>query len=153
MAPLWQAVLGARLENWTASDGFTTFGSGNSANGHYAVRRQTAVSPKAALSYQWRHDTTLKASTGRAVRFPTVSELYGATSSVSSRYLNDPNLRPEKSWTTELSAEKDLASLGINGTARVTVFTENVRDSLYAQTVFEPAANLNVSRVQNVGRI
>ena len=153
MAPLWQAVLGMRFENWTASDGLTTFGTGNSANGHYAARRQTAVSPKAALSYQWASDTTLKVSTGRAVRFPTVSELYGATSSINSRFVNDPNLQPEKSWTTELSAEKDLASLGINGTARFTVFTENVRDSLYAQTAFEPAANLNVSRVQNVGRI
>jgi len=148
-APKWKTVLGARLENWTASSGFTSFGAGNAANTGYAARSENAVSPKAALSYQWSADTVLKASTGRAVRFPTVGELYGATATVNSQYINDPNLRPEKSWTTELTAEKDLG----NGLLRVTFFTENVRDSLYSQTTFDPVANANISRVQNVGRI
>jgi iron complex outermembrane receptor protein len=148
-APKWKTVLGARLENWTASSGFTSFGAGNAANTGYAARSENAVSPKAALSYQWSADTVLKASTGRAVRFPTVGELYGATATVNSQYINDPNLRPEKSWTTELTAEKDLG----NGLLRVTFFTESVRDSLYSQTTFDPVANANISRVQNVGRI
>jgi iron complex outermembrane receptor protein len=148
-APKWKTVLGARLENWTASSGFTSFGAGNAANTGYAARSENAVSPKAALSYQWSADTVLKASAGRAVRFPTVGELYGATATVNSQYINDPNLRPEKSWTTELTAEKDMG----NGLLRVTIFTENVRDSLYSQTTFDPVANANISRVQNVGRI
>jgi iron complex outermembrane receptor protein len=148
-APKWKTVLGARLENWTASGGFTSFGAGNAANTGYAARSENAVSPKAALSYQWSADTVLKASTGRAVRFPTLGELYGATATVNSQYINDPNLRPEKSWTTELTAEKDLG----NSLLRVTFFTESVRDSLYSQTTFNPAANANISRVQNVGRI
>jgi iron complex outermembrane receptor protein len=148
-APKWKTVLGARLENWTASSGFTSFGAGNAANTGYAARSENAVSPKAALSYQWSADTVLKASTGRAVRFPTVGELYGATATVNSQYINDPNLRPEKSWTTELTAEKDLG----NSLLRVTFFTESVRDSLYSQTTFNPVANANISRVQNVGRI
>ena len=80
---------------------------------------------------------------------PTVSELYGATSTTNSQYINDPNLKPEKSWTTELTAEKDLG----NALLRLTFFTENVRDSLYSQTTFDPVANANISRVQNVGRI
>ncbi|MDO9359455.1 MAG: TonB-dependent receptor [Polaromonas sp.] len=148
-APKWKTVLGARAENWTASSGFTTFGVGNAANTAYAARSESFVSPKAALSYQWTDDTTLKASTGRAVRFPTVGELYGATATVNSQYVNDPNLRPEKSWTSELSAEKDFG----NALLRVTLFTENTRDSLYSQVTFDPAANSNISRVQNVGRI
>jgi iron complex outermembrane receptor protein len=148
-APRWKTVLGARLENWTASSGFTSFGAGNPANTGYAARSDSAVSPKAALSYQWSADTTLKASAGRAVRFPTVGELYGATATVNSQYINDPNLRPEKSWTTELTAEKDLG----NALLRLTFFTENVRDSLYSQTTFDPIANANISRVQNVGRV
>ncbi len=32
-------------------------------------------------------------------------------------------------------------------------FTENTRDALYSQTTFDPVANSNISRVQNVGRI
>ena len=43
-------------------------------------RSESDVSPKAALAYQLADDTVLKASVGRAVRFPTVGELYGATS-------------------------------------------------------------------------
>ena len=148
-APKWKTVLGARLENWTADSGFTNFGVGNAANTRYASRSLNAVSPKAALSYQWSSDTVLKASTGRAVRFPTVSELYGATATANARFVNDPNLRPEKSWTTELSAEKDLG----NGLLRLTFFTENTRDALYSQTTFDTAANANITRVQNVGRI
>ncbi len=148
-APKWKTVLGARLENWTANSGFTNFGVGNAANTAYSARSLNAVSPKAALSYQWSSDTVLKASTGRSVRFPTVNELYGATATVNSQFVNDPNLRPEKSWTTELSAEKDIGS----GLLRWTFFTENTRDSLYSQTTFDAAANANITRVQNVGRI
>ena len=148
-APKWKTVLGARLENWTPRNGFTNFGSGNAANTTYTSRSLNAVSPKAALSYQWAVDTVLKASAGRAVRFPTVSELYGATATVNARFLNDPNLRPEKSWTTELSAEKDLGS----GLLRLTFFTENTRDSLYSQTTFDAAANANITRLQNIDRI
>ncbi len=147
--PKWKTVLGARLENWTASNGLTTFGVGNAANSSYAARTEKYLSPKAALSYQWLDDTVLKASTGRAVRMPTVSELYGATSTTNSQYINDPNLKPEKSWTTEISAEKELGQ----GLLRLTFFTEDTHDALYSQTTLDPLANKNVSRVQNIGRI
>nr|ACX33909.1 putative TonB-dependent receptor [uncultured prokaryote AT3] len=148
-APNWKTVFGARLENWTASNGFTTFGPGNVNNRTYAERSEDFVSPKAALSYQWSGDTVLKGSIGRAVRMPTVSELYGATSTTNSQFINDPNLNPEKSWTSELSAEKDIG----NGVLRLTFFSEDTRDSLYSQTTFDPVANKNISRVQNIGRI
>lgn len=148
-APDWKTVLGARLESWNADSGFTKFGASNAANTSYASRDASFVSPKAALSYQLASDLVLKASTGRAVRFPTVNELYGATATTNSRFVNDPNLVPEKSWTTELSAEKDLG----NGLLRLTFFTESTRDALYSQNTFDPIANTIVSRVQNVGRI
>ncbi|MBY0453362.1 MAG: TonB-dependent receptor [Burkholderiaceae bacterium] len=149
LAPQWKTVLGARLENWIASSGFTTFGPSHANNTTYAQRRENFISPKAALSYQWTGNTVLKGSMGRAVRMPTVSELYGATSTTNSQYINDPNLKPEKSWTTELSAEQDLG----NGLLRLTLFSEDTRDSLYSQTTFDAVANRNISRVQNIGQI
>ncbi len=148
-APGWKAVLGLRLEEWRASDGFTTFGLGNAANARYAARGDSFASPKAALSWAPAEDWVLKAATGRAVRFPTVAELYGATSTTNAQYINDPNLKPEQSWTGELTAEKDLG----NATLRLTYFAENTRDALYSQTVQDAVANRNVSRVQNVGYI
>jgi iron complex outermembrane receptor protein len=147
IAERWKAVLGARAEHWEAFDGRTDF-SAIAATG-YPSRRENHLSPKAALSFQWRPDTVLKTSLGRAVRMPTVSELYGATSTVNAQFINDPNLKPEKSWTAELSAEKELAA----GQARLTLFAENTRDALYSQTVFDTSANRNIGRVQNIGRI
>ncbi len=148
-APEWKTVLGLRLENWEATDGLTTFGPGNPANRNYDGRSESFASPKAALSYQWSADTVLKASLGRAVRFPTVAELYGATSTTNSQYVNDPNLLPEKSWTAEISGEKEWAG----AQWRATFFAENTQDALYSQTTFDAAANRNISRVQNIGRI
>ena len=109
-------MLGACVENWTASNGFTTFSIGNVANALYGKRSDSAVSPKAALSHQWSANTVLKVSTGRAVRFPTVSELYGATATVNSMFINDPNLKLEKSWTTEFSAESDRFDQALSAT-------------------------------------
>lgn len=151
-APLWKTVLGLRAEQWRAYDGLTVIAAAATPLPPFGSRRERFLSPKAALSYQAAPDLVLKASAGRAVRMPTVSELYGATSTTNSAYVNDPGLKPERSWTTELTAEKDIGS----GLLRVTAFSEDTHDALYSQTTVEPAitgANRNVTRVQNVGRI
>ena len=143
-APKWKAVLGLRYEDWSASDGL----SANPASRlNYAKRSENDVSPKAALAYQLAPDTVLKASVGRAVRYPTVGELYGATSGAALSFVNDPNLKAEKSWTGELSAEKDLGK----GLARATLFHEITEDALYTQQI--PDTNPAVSRVQNVDKV
>ncbi|MBV8380529.1 MAG: TonB-dependent receptor [Paucibacter sp.] len=147
LAERWQAILGLRAEHWTADAGRTDFSA--SASQVYPSRSVDDVSPKAALSWQWLPDTVLKASLGRAVRMPTVYELYGATSTTNSQYINDPNLRPEKSWTGELSAESNFGPVS----SRLTFFAEDTHDSLYSQTVYDATANKNISRVQNVGHI
>lgn len=154
-ATAWKTVLGLRAEHWRAHDGLTQFSAASSTL--YAPRSENDLSPKAALSFQAAPELVLKASAGRAVRFPTVSELYGATSTTNSAYVNDPNLRPEKSWTTEWTAEQNIASrIAGRGLARFTFFTETTRDALYSQTTVEPSivgSNQNVTRVQNIGRI
>ncbi len=150
LAPRWKTVLGLRAEHWKAFHGLTDFSNGSTLTGPMAVypsRIENHVSPKAALSWQWLPDTVLKASVGRAVRMPTVNELYGATATANSQSINDPNLRPEKSWTAELSAEKDLGA----AIARITFFAEDTRDAIYSQTTLVSGAT--VSRVLNVGRI
>lgn len=144
LAPKWKTVLGARVENWTASGGYTRLLGSTPVDDD--SRHETFVSPKGALAYQWSGDTVLKGSVGRAVRMPTVQELYGATSNANLSFVNDPNLRPEKSWTTELSLEKDLGK----GLLRLTVFNEDVTDSLYSQLI---PGSTTVSRVQNVDAI
>ncbi|HEY8880803.1 MAG TPA: TonB-dependent receptor, partial [Roseateles sp.] len=143
----WKAVLGLRAEHWQARNGRTDFSA--TAGQSHAARSESFLSPKAALSWQAAAGTVLKASLGRAVRMPTVAELYGATSTTNSQYINDPKLKPEKSWTAELSAESAWGPLQ----SRITFFAETTRDSLYSQTVFDATANKNISRVQNIDRI
>lgn len=146
-APAWKTVLGLRAEDWHADHGLTRIAGASLAP--YASRHERDLSPKAALAWQAAPDWVLRASAGRAVRMPTVAELYGATSSVNARYVNDPNLKPEKSWTAELTAERTLGS----GSLRLTGFGEDTRDALYSQTTADPGAGVNVTRVQNVARI
>jgi iron complex outermembrane recepter protein len=145
----WKAVLGLRAESWTAFDAFTGIQASPPTATFWPDRREAHFSPKAALSWQWLPDTVLKVSAGRAVRYPSVAELYGATLTSNAQFINDPHLKPERSWTTELSAEKDFG----NAAARITWFAEDTHDALYSQTALDPVANLNVTGVQNVGRI
>ncbi|MFN9726366.1 TonB-dependent receptor [Acidovorax sp.] len=149
IAPRWKAVLGARAERWSASNGQT--GNATTTVSH-AERNETYISPKAALAYQVNDRWVLKASTGRAVRMPTVAELYqGGISGSGTLINNDPNLRPEKSWTTELTAERDMAGWGGEGLLRLTAFFERTRDALYSQT--NVLVRPNVTNVQNVDAI
>ncbi len=144
-APRWKTVLGLRAEDWSTSNGYVGTTGAPTA---YASRQETNFSPKAALSHQWAPDLVIKASTGRSLRMPTVQEMYGNTSIGGTAFLNDPNLRPERSWTSELSAEKDV---GV-GILRVTGFTENTHDAIYSQT---STFTDNVQRtfVQNIKRM
>jgi iron complex outermembrane receptor protein len=144
-APRWKTVLGLRAERWEARDGRTSNASTTVIQGK---RRETHGSPKAALAFQASDDWLLKASLGRAVRMPTVSELYqGGVNAAGVLVNNDPGLKPEKSWTGELSAERSLAA----GMLRLTAFGERTRDALYSQT--NVLVVPNVTNVQNVDRI
>ena len=144
-ASSWKTVLGARFEHWTAHDGAT---SNASSTAMHVERSENYLSPKAALAYQASEDWVLKASLGRAVRMPTVSELYqGGVNAAGQLTSNDPDLKPEKSWTTELTAERKLA----NGLLRLTAFGERTSDALYSQT--NVLVTPNVTNIQNVDRI
>ncbi|MGC3982833.1 MAG: TonB-dependent receptor [Steroidobacteraceae bacterium] len=140
----WRAVLGMRLEQWQARDGFTRI-TGSATE--YTTHNATYASPKAALAWQLNSDTAVKASVGRAVRFPTVNELYGATSGGALTVINDPNLKPEKSWTGELTLQQQFNDTSL----RVTGFYEVVRDSLYSERT--AVSGSIVSRITNVGKI
>eukprot|EP01034_Spumella_vulgaris_P026538 gene26538-33132_t len=147
---LWKTTLGLRFERWQAFGGEISNavslaarpGSGGVLG--FPACSENSWSPKAALSYRASDLWTLKASTGRAVRNPTAAELFQG-SIVDGRIINtDPTLRAEKSWTSELTAERMLE----RGTLRTTVFHETTRDALYSQ-----ALTPTVNTVQNVGEI
>ncbi|OWW21352.1 TonB-dependent receptor [Noviherbaspirillum denitrificans] len=138
----WKTTLGGRYEMWRAWGGEL----GNAARilPFGTTRDENFISPKAAIAFQASPDLVLKASTGRAVRMPTVGELYQGSISGNEIINTDPDLKPEKSWTTELSAERMLP----NGMVRATLFFERTRDALYSQPL-----SATVSTVQNVDKV
>jgi iron complex outermembrane receptor protein len=143
----WRATLGVRAERWRAYGGELS-NAVLAAPLPFPGRSESGWSPKAALA--WRVDArwTLKASTGRAVRNPTAAELFQGSVVDNAIVNSDPNLKAEKSWTSELSAE----TLGDAGSLRVTAFRETTRDALYSQPLVV-AGGTTVNTVQNVGRI
>lgn len=130
----WRAVLGARLERWDAQPPVAT----------QPARRETWFSPKLAVSHALDDAWMLKASLGRAVRAPTVVELYQVAAAGTQ---GDPTLRPEASWTGELTAERSVGA----GLLRTTFFAERTQDALYSQT--NVTVTPVVTSVQNVDTI
>jgi iron complex outermembrane receptor protein len=137
ITPQWKTTLGGRYERWRAFGG--ELGNASTIIKFGPERSAAYFSPKAALAYQASTDWVVKASAGRAVRMPTVGELYQGSINAAGAIVNtDPNLKPEKSWTAELSAEH---ASGL----RATLFLERSRDALYSQ-----ALTATVNTVQNV---
>nr|WP_295083516.1 TonB-dependent receptor [uncultured Roseateles sp.] len=153
ISPQLKTVLGLRLEDWQAADGMKTAANGTVVT--FARRSEQYASPKAAIGYELNSDWALRLSTGRAVRMPTVGELYQGGVNANGVYVpadpsTNPNLKPEQGWTTELSATwvKDNQQL------RSTLFHEDTRDALYAQLSVDPSnASKTVSSVQNIDRV
>jgi len=142
LSPAWKATLGLRHETWRAYGGEISGAAGKLLP--FTDRREQAWSPKAALAWRAGEAWTLKASAGRAVRNPTAAELFQG-SIVDDQIVNtDPNLRGERSWTSELTAEHMTAQ----GSVRATLFGEITRDALYSQPL-----TATVNTVQNVGKI
>jgi iron complex outermembrane receptor protein len=140
----WQATLGLRLERWQADGGYL----GNDRTTlRFAEREEEFVSPKAALAFALNPTWTLKASAGRAVRMPTVSEMFQGSIAADSIVNNDPGLAPERSWTQELSAIGEFD----HGDLRATLFFEDTHDALYSQ--INAFSGTTVTTIQNVGHI
>jgi iron complex outermembrane receptor protein len=143
-APHWRATLGARVERWNAANGAISDAATTLV---FPERAATHVSPKLALARRLTDDWSIKASLGRAVRFPTVSELYQGSIAANAVVDNDPDLRPERSWTSEITGERALET----GSLRLTAFFEDTQDALYSQT--NVTVTPNVTNVQNVDEI
>ena len=121
----WRATIGARFEHWRAYGGELS-NAVLAAPLPFPDRADNHWSPKAALSWQATPDWLFSASAGRAVRNPTAAELFQGSVVDNAIVNSNPNLKPERSWTGELSAETS----GNNGkdSLRVTVFRETTHD-------------------------
>ncbi|HTK34900.1 MAG TPA: TonB-dependent receptor [Caulobacteraceae bacterium] len=146
ITPRVKATLGVRYESWRAFDGLN-YSASPALNAVQPELNRTAFSPKAVLAWSPSDAWTLKGSIGVAYRFPTVTELYQAIATGVQLSVPNPNLKPERSVSSELSAERTWSS----GVVRLTLFHERIRNTLLSQTAPLPIGSTTlVSFVQNV---
>jgi iron complex outermembrane receptor protein len=143
-ADAWALTVGGRLEQWRAYDGLL----GN-ANGiaHYANRQRTDFSPKASLNWDVADGWELRLAHGKAVRYPTVTELFQGSLSANAIVNNNPDLKPERDESTDLTLTRRLD----HGHWRVSLYQDRIADSLYAQT--DITVTPTVTSVQNIDQV
>lgn len=139
-------TLGLRYEQWRAFNGTKTNNIPTTLA--YPERTENFASPKLSLSWVATEDWLLRGSLSRAMRFPTVTELFQGTISGTSITNNDPNLKPEKILAGELAAERDLGGVG---NLRISLFQDDVNDYLTRQTNTTVAPT--VTNIQNVDKV
>jgi iron complex outermembrane receptor protein len=142
--PRWKLVYGVRYENWQAYDGSQALPGKTIA---FSDASQSHFSPKASLSFDVSDDLTLRASIGRAYRFPTVSELFQGQINGSSIVNNNPNLKPEDDLSKELTAEW----AHWNGVFRFSLFQDDVKNTIFSQT--DTTVIPSVTNFQNIGKV
>jgi iron complex outermembrane receptor protein len=149
-APRLKLTVGARQEFWSGFDGLN-FSATPASNVNQPVVSSSKLSPKASLSWEASRDWQVTGSYGTAYRFPTVTELYQATTVGVNIVTPNPNLRPERARTGELAFERALEK----GRFRLSLFQEDLGDALIAQNSTIPGDPLNriASTTQNIDRI
>lgn len=150
--PDFTLTLGVRQEWWRASDGFNQT-SATTPGLAQPMRTDTGFSPKATLEWRPAPAWRVKASFGQAYRFPTVGELYQATTVGTVLANPNPDLRPERARSAELAIEHRDA----RGSIRASLFNEVIDGALISQTapvsVLQPNGTIitaTASFVQNV---
>jgi iron complex outermembrane receptor protein len=146
MSPQWLLTTGFRYEHWKAFDGRREDATSAPP---YPDRTESAWSPKASVSYLSDESWLIKASVGKGVRFPTVSELFQGSVAGGRIVNNVPDLKPERSFAKELAAERQYTAGSMTGTMRVSVFEDDIQDTILNQ----PNVLTNQINIQNIDRV
>lgn len=147
-APGWLATLGGRYERWQASDGYN-YTSTNSSSVAQPKEAADAFSPKLSVQWLFAPGWSLTGSLAKAVRFPTVGELYQLVATGPTYSTPNPDLKPETVHSSELALEHTLD----DGYARLSLFQENTWNALISQTAFLSSYPVPVSYTMNVGEL
>jgi iron complex outermembrane receptor protein len=146
--PSVTATIGGRFEHWRAFDGynFSTASSGAAFAVNQPSVARSGFSPKLSIAWQADDAWSLTGSFGKALRFPTVGELYQNVQTGTTFTQANPFLKPERVLSSELALARNTADSRL----RVSLFEERVFDALIAQTSTIPGFATPVSFTQNV---
>ena len=150
VAPLWMVAAGGRFERWRAFGGSNYSASNvapNPLNLVYQDRSQSDFSPKLHVAWQATPEWAVRGSLGKAVRYPTVAEMFQTFTGPGNIRTNDPNLKPEVANSAEAVLQRSTDA----GTLRGSLFFEDKRDALISQT--DVTVTPNLSSIQNVDKV
>lgn len=125
-------TLGARYEDWRAFDGGLV---GAAITKLYPSRHAGGFQPKASLEWAVDADTRVQLSLAKAVRFPTVGELFQGSLNGDGTFNQnsfDPGLKPERSTDANLLVAHDFGGVKLTASA----FWQRVKDTIFAFTGF-----------------
>ena len=149
LGPAITLTVGGRYEHFRASNGLNV-STAPALNVAQPALEHDSFSPKAVLAATPWEGWTFRASVGVAYRYPTVTELYQAITTGVTLTSPNPDLRPERAVSTELSAERAWNG----GKARLSLFGERIDDALLSQSAtLVPGSGTLFSYVQNVDRV
>lgn len=144
--------LGVRQEFWQAFDGRLEKENSVAVVGNdYPRRSQHATSPKLTVDYFINSDWQLSTMLARAVRFPTLGELYqgGINNDGSFEAKFNPDLKAE----TGLHANIGLIRSMLNGQWRMDLWQNRIKNSIYQQSSVWTGINSyqNIDRTKSTG--
>jgi len=150
LAPTLKATLGGRYETWQAYGGynFAVAGNGTSFPVTQPALDKSGFSPKASLTWDVSDLWLVTGSFGKALRFPTVGELYQNVQTGSTYTQANPYLKPESVLSSELAFERSTATSRL----RLSLFEEYVSNALISQTSTIAGFATPVSFTQNVDK-
>lgn len=150
VAPGWLLAAGGRYERWRAYGG-SNYNAANVAptplNVVFEDRSRSDFSPKFHVAWQATPELAFRGSLGKAVRYPTVSEMFQLFNGPGSIRTNDPNLKPEQANSAEAVVQRSTEF----GTLRGSLFYEDKRDALITQT--DVTVTPNITSIQNVDKV
>jgi len=146
----WDVTLGGRYESWSSNNGFYYDLRRNNIQDH-DDRQESRFSPKLSLGIDPENAWSYRYSLARAYRFPIVEELFQNERRTIGTSLANANLEPEGGLHHNLMLQRQIE----NGHLRVNLFTENIRDVIFAQTAIVDNRVLNtfipIDRVETSG--
>jgi iron complex outermembrane recepter protein len=145
----WSAILGARQDWWTSSDGYGYDDNAVPTQTYYAEKSDGSFNPKLGINYRPIESTTLRAAAGTAFRAPTLSDLYRTYVGATSTYRANPDLEPEKLVSYEAGIDQrvgDALSL------RATYYQTDAED--FVQNIYtETIGRMKYYDKKNVGKV
>jgi iron complex outermembrane receptor protein len=144
ISPEWALTLGGRQEYYEAYDGVNQNDKPSTAR--YENRSRNTFSPKVSLSFEPAPAWGFRAAFGKAYRFPTVTELFQQLTVSGTISTNNPNLKPEEIYSSEITAERRFPK----GLARASLFREDRYDALVSQTTSSQVVNADHVRIYGI---